>query len=148
MSEGTQPSNGPGHTCKPGVRTSEFWLTLAAMTAASILFGLGKLSEEHWFYLIGGGTGLYNLVRGFLKSGIGLPTPLYKNVRNGAVLPLEPVAQPTHVIPSVFVDPAATILPSGGVFTGTMESTGPAGGPPVAGFVFPPAPTPAPEAPQ
>lgn len=51
-----------------GVFTTEFWLTLAAMLAATIALLAGAIPAETWTFIVGGGAGAYALSRGIAKN--------------------------------------------------------------------------------
>lgn len=52
---------------KNGLATTEFWLTLAVLVAASVLLGLGKIDADQWMLVAGGSSGAYALARGLAK---------------------------------------------------------------------------------
>lgn len=54
---------------KPGIHTSEFWLTLAASTAAVVADIADALPDKYAALAVGISTGLYALSRGWAKSG-------------------------------------------------------------------------------
>ncbi len=59
---------------KPGVRTTEFWLTVA-VDAAALVGDLAKVVPDRYATVMGAlATGLYALSRGWAKSGP-LPRP-------------------------------------------------------------------------
>lgn len=50
-----------------GVYTSEFWLTVLVIVAATVLRALGDISEDIWAIAIGVQGGAYSLSRGISK---------------------------------------------------------------------------------
>ncbi len=54
---------------KPGIRTTEFWLTVAADLGALVATIAGALPERYAAIAITISTGLYALARGWAKSG-------------------------------------------------------------------------------
>jgi hypothetical protein len=54
-----------------GMRTSEFWLTLAAIAAATAGLLLGKIDADLWAVVVTGGSGAYAISRGITKRGAG-----------------------------------------------------------------------------
>jgi hypothetical protein len=52
---------------KPGLRTTEFWLTLAVIVAASVLLALGKIDQAAWLTAAGVSSGGYAISRGLAK---------------------------------------------------------------------------------
>jgi hypothetical protein len=52
-----------------GMRTSEFWLTLAAIVAATAGLLLGKIDADLWAVVVTGGSGAYAISRGITKRG-------------------------------------------------------------------------------
>lgn len=47
--------------------TTEFWLTLATLIAATVLLGIGKVTGEVWLGVVVGNGGVYALGRTMLK---------------------------------------------------------------------------------
>tara|TARA_R110002049_G_scaffold10277_1_gene50895 strand:+ start:394 stop:579 length:186 start_codon:yes stop_codon:yes gene_type:complete len=54
---------------KPGLMTTEFWLAIIAMIAASVLLGMDKIGPDIWAGVIAGVSGLYGVARGIAKVG-------------------------------------------------------------------------------
>lgn len=54
-------------TEEPGYKTSEFWLTLFAMIAATVLRALGEIDADAWMIVVGGGGLGYNINRALVK---------------------------------------------------------------------------------
>jgi len=52
---------------KPGTRTTEFWLALAALLCASVLLGLDKIDATVWVAVAAGVSGFYSVGRGLAK---------------------------------------------------------------------------------
>lgn len=50
-----------------GVYTTEFWLTVLTLVAASVLLGLDKIDAGQWMIVGGGSSGAYSLARGLSK---------------------------------------------------------------------------------
>lgn len=53
---------------KPGYLTSEFWLTVLVVVAATVLRLTDDIDADAWMVVAGGATGLYNVSRGLAKS--------------------------------------------------------------------------------
>jgi hypothetical protein len=57
----------PTVICKPGVRTTEFWVTIVVVAAASVLLGLDKIDQSAWLTAAGLSSGSYAVSRGLAK---------------------------------------------------------------------------------
>lgn len=64
----SDPIMEPTDTTKPGWQTSEFWIMLAFVVAATFLVHTGKLSAEWWGATVAGVVGVYTGVRGFVRA--------------------------------------------------------------------------------
>lgn len=58
-----------------GIKTSEFWLSMVAIIAASVVLVTGDIDADKWILIVTGATGAYNLSRGLAKVGPATPTP-------------------------------------------------------------------------
>lgn len=54
----------------PGAKTSEFWLTLGTIVAATILTALKVIGPEVWAAVVLGGSGAYTASRAVVKRNI------------------------------------------------------------------------------
>lgn len=50
-----------------GMKTSEFWVTIATIAAATLLCAIGKITPELWAFVAVGGVGTYSISRGVAK---------------------------------------------------------------------------------
>lgn len=53
---------------EPGYKTSEFWLTLVAMVAATVLRVLNDIDADAWMIVVGGSGVGYNINRAIVKK--------------------------------------------------------------------------------
>lgn len=60
----TDVTSEPG---RPGVRTSEFWLSAGVIVCATVLVALGRLDADMWALVSIGGSGAYGVSRGLAK---------------------------------------------------------------------------------
>lgn len=51
----------------PGYKTTEFYVTLAVVLAATVLCALGKLDADQWTLVAAGSGGSYAVSRGLAK---------------------------------------------------------------------------------
>lgn len=54
---------------RAGLQTTEFWLALAVVAAATVLCGLGKLDADQWSLVAGVNGAGYAIGRGLAKRG-------------------------------------------------------------------------------
>jgi hypothetical protein len=54
---------------KAGLASTEFWLTLLAVIAATILCATHSITADQWMTVTAGGTGAYAISRGIAKKG-------------------------------------------------------------------------------
>ena len=52
---------------KPGMYTSEFWISLAVIVTATFLNALDKLDSSTWATIVGGLAGVYTIGRSVTK---------------------------------------------------------------------------------
>jgi len=52
---------------KPGFLTTEFWLSVLTIVAATVMLGVSKIDSNLWMVAIGIGSGGYNISRGLAK---------------------------------------------------------------------------------
>lgn len=55
---------------RPGIKTTEFWVTVFIQVLAMIGAASGKISYDAALFTAGGTGGLYTLSRGHAKNGI------------------------------------------------------------------------------
>ena len=52
---------------KPGVKTSELWVTLTVLMAATLLAALGRIDADLWAFVAVGSSASYGVSRGLAK---------------------------------------------------------------------------------
>lgn len=51
-----------------GTRTSEFWISILVLVAATVLVAIGKLEADQWMIVATGSAGAYAISRGLAKK--------------------------------------------------------------------------------
>lgn len=57
-----------------GLYTSEFWLSVLTIIAATIVLITGDIDADKWIYVVTGAAGAYSISRGLAKVGPATPT--------------------------------------------------------------------------
>lgn len=61
-------------TTTSGVKTSEFWLSVLTIIAATVVLTTGDIDADKWILIVTGAASAYNLSRGLAKVGPATPT--------------------------------------------------------------------------
>lgn len=59
---------------RQGLYTSEFWLSVLTIVAATVALITGSIDADKWILVTTGAAGAYNLSRGLAKIGPATPT--------------------------------------------------------------------------
>lgn len=63
-----------------GLKTSEFWLSIVTIIAATVVLVTGDIDADKWILVVTGAAGAYNLSRGLAKVGPATPQTINADV--------------------------------------------------------------------